>query len=558
MTPRRRILGPLTLVVALLLSGCGGDGGGQLGGARPGQQDINPQDPATLRDGGDLRIPLDNLPTNYNYSQIDGHENQTLEVITALMPRVFADAPDGGQTLDTNFVSSAELISPGPQTVRYHINDRAVWSNGRPITWEDFAAQVTADSGADPTFQISEKTGYQNVGSVTRGATDKDVLVTFRTPFAEWRNLFYRLYPKETNGSAAAFNTGSVQSPQLTAGPFRVDTVDPTAKTITLVRNERWWGDRPPLSRVIFTVTDRNALADRMANNEIDIYEIGSSVDLFRRARSIPGVQVREATPKQYAQITFNGAPGAVLSDLTLRRAIAQGIDRAAIAQRLIGQIVPTVAPMGNHIYPLGAKDYRDNSGLLPYDPAAAERALDALGWVRPAPDAIRAKNGAPLSLRMVTPSGNPISDATAKTVLGQLGRIGIGVQVLPVPTAQFFRDFVEVGNFDLTTFQWVGSAAPFSDSLNVYQEPDGPNVGANYGRVYDPRIGALYARGLTELDDAKRADLGNQADQVIWQEVHNLPLYAGTGAFAVRSTVANFGAKGLGDWDFVHAGFTR
>jgi peptide/nickel transport system substrate-binding protein len=214
--------------------------------------------------------------------------------------------------------------------------------------------------------------------------------------------------------------------------------------------------------------------------------------------------------------------------------------------------------PMGNHIYPVGSKDYRDNSDVLPYDQAAANRELDTLGWTRPAPGGVRAKNGQPLRLRFVVPAGNPISDAVSKTTLDQLAQIGVQVEIDAVPTGQFFSNFVNVGNFDLTSFQWIQTSVPFSNSVGNYQETKGTDIGNNFGRIYDPRIGALFAQGLAELDDAKRADIGNQADRVIWEEVHDVPLYPQTGAFAVRATVANFGAKGLGDWDFVHAGFTQ
>jgi peptide/nickel transport system substrate-binding protein len=560
MSRRFTRIGVLAFAAALLVAGCGSGGGGgeRLAVPQRGNQDINPRDPATLRDGGDLRIPLDNLPVNYNYNHIDGHEEQTHEVISALMPRAFEDAPDGGVVVDPDFVTSAELTSSAPQVVHYHINDRADWSTGRPITWEDFAAQATAANGRNPAYLIGDRTGYQDIASVARGATDKDVLVTFGKTFSEWQSLFYGLYPKETNSDPTAFNTGWVQSPQVTAGPFKVGTLDQTAKTLTLVRNERWWGDRPRLDRVIFSVTDRNALADRLANNEIDLYEIGSSVDLFRRAQTIPGVQVRQATPKEFSQITFNGSPGAILSDLKLRQAIARGINRLEIAQKLIGSIVPTVTPMGNHIYAFGSKDYRDNSDVLPFDQAAANRELDALGWARPAAGGVRAKDGKQLSLRLVIPAGNPISDAISKVTLNQLAQIGVRIVPEAVPVNQFFSGFVNTGNFDLATYRYVSSSAAFANSLNVYQEPKGTDLGINFGRIYDPRIGALYAQGFTELDDAKRADLGNQADRVIWEEVHDIPLYPGTGAWAVRSTVANFGAKGLGDWDYVHAGFTQ
>ncbi|MBO0875920.1 MAG: ABC transporter family substrate-binding protein, partial [Pseudonocardia sp.] len=224
--------------------------------------------------------------------------------------------------------------------------------------------------------------------------------------------------------------------------------------------------------------------------------------------------------------------------------------------QRLIGPILPIVQRMGNHIYPIGSKGYQDHSDLLRHDPEAANKALDAAGWVRQGQ--VRMKDGRPLRLRMVVPSGNPTSDAVARTALDQLAEIGVRLDLEAVPPNQFFADYVDRGNFDLTTFQWIGSAAPFSDSLNAFQEPKGNDVGVNYGRIYDPRIGELFARGFAELDDAKRIQIGNEIDRLIWEEVHDVPVYPQTGAFAVRENLANFGAKGLGDWDYVHAGFTR
>lgn len=546
-------------VASVLLTGCaGGSGGGRLSAPAHGTQDINPQDPATLRDGGDLRLPLDNLPSNYNWNQVDGHEEQTRQVISALMPQAFNDAPDGGTKLNTDYVTSAELVSTSPQVVHYHINDKAVWTSGRPITWRDFAAQVTANNASNPAFLVGDKSGYDQVAKVERGDSDKDVVVTFARPYSEWQGLFYVLYPEETNSDPAVFNTGWLSAPRETAAAFKVGAIDQVAKTITLVRNERWWGERPKLDRVIFTVTERRARADRMANNEIDMYEIGSDVDLFQRARTIPGVEIRQAIPKQYPHITFNGGQGGVLSDVRMRQAVAKGIDTHAIAQRLIGPIVGDITPMGNHIYPFGSKNYRDNSAGLRYDQAAANRELDALGWVRPTPTATRTKDGHPLQLRLVVPAGNPISDQTSKTVLAQLAEIGVQVVIDAVPTNKFFPDFVNVGNFDLTTFQWVQNSAAFSNSLNVYQEPKGTDIGNNFGRIYDPRIGPLFAKGFAELDDTKRAEIGNEIDRIIWEEVHNLPLYPQTGAWAVRSTLANFGAKGLADWDYVHAGYTK
>ncbi len=300
------------------------------------------------------------------------------------------------------------MTSTNPQVVTYTINPKATWStSGRPITWEDFAAQASALNGKNPAYVVSGTTGYEQIAKVERGADDKQAVVTFASPFGEWESLFSPLYPKETNADPNVFNTGWVDKPLDTAGPFKIGEIDKTAKTVTLVRDEKWWGPpAPKLSRLIFKVLERNAFADAMANNEIDYFKIASSADLFARAKAIPGVSVRQGPDPTYNHITFNGAPTSILADVKLRQAVAKSIDRAAIANRLIGQIVPDPQVMGNHIYPVGSKYYQDNSAGYTYDPQGAAADLDALGWKLDG--AVRKKDGKPLEIRYVATAGNP------------------------------------------------------------------------------------------------------------------------------------------------------
>ncbi|WP_169748061.1 ABC transporter family substrate-binding protein [Pseudonocardia acaciae] len=546
---------------ALVLAGCGGGQGGGTGDPSGyGSQDVNPRDPDSLRDGGTLRLPLNDLPVNYNYNHVDGHGEWARDVLWALMPRAFDQSKDGDPVLNADLLTDAGLVSTLPQVIRYRINDRAVWSNGRPITWEDFAAQVRANNGSDPAFRFVDKTGYADIERVERGGTDKEVLVTLRRPFAEWQGrLFYGLYPKEMNGDPAEFN-GWHTEPKITAGPFRVEKIDTTARSIALVRNERWWGRPPRLDRITWTAGDR-AWPDRLADNEIDAYEIDANVDLLDRARAIPGVKIRRAATGQRTHITFNGAPGRPLADPALRRAVAKAIDREAIAQRVIGPIVGWAKPLGNHIYPIGSKGYRDNAGAAPtttFDPESANRELDALGWVRQGSGtgSIRARGGQPLRLNLVIFRDDLEYEQIAKEIAVQLVEVGVEVVIEPVPSARFYPDFVHAGNFDLTAFGWVLTGPPFSDSVSIYQEPKGGDVGLNYGRIHDPVISEKFAEGTAELDNSKRIEIGNEIDRLVWDEVHHLPLYAEPGAYAVRENLANYGARGLADWDYTKVGF--
>src|SRR5690606_31265732 len=296
-TPMRiRSTTVLALVTAFALTACGGGAGG--GGGAPvaapdelqqGQNDINPVPRDQVRDGGDLRWPLDQLPDNFNRNHIDGTLEVNSEVVSALLPFSHRTLPDATVEVDSDYFTSIELTSTEPQTVTYTIRPEATWDDGTPITWRDLQAQWQVMNGSDPAFQVSSTTGYEDIASVERGVDDKQAVVTFARVFSEWRSLFSPIYPVATNTDPDTFNRGWINAVPNSAGPFRLEGIDTTAQTITLVRNEKWWGEPAKLDRIIFRVVERAALADALANGEIDWYAIGSDINLFTRAQTIPG-----------------------------------------------------------------------------------------------------------------------------------------------------------------------------------------------------------------------------------------------------------------------------
>ncbi|MDT7696455.1 MAG: glutathione transport system substrate-binding protein [Pseudonocardiales bacterium] len=156
---------------------------------------------------------------------------------------------------------------------------------------------------------------------------------------------------------------------------------------------------------------------------------------------------------------------------------------------------------------------------------------------------------------RLATPP--PGNQDIAKSVQNQLAQLGVSVVLQPLPPAELFPN-ITAGNFDLALFSWGGTASPLSSSTEIYGSPVGDTVRENYGRVGTPEIDALYLQGNAELDDAKRAEIGNRIDQEIWREAHSVVFYARPGAVAVRSNLANFGASGLADVDSIDAGFVK
>jgi peptide/nickel transport system substrate-binding protein len=563
MRPSRRGAGSVALAAAtaLVLSACGGGGGGgtagDVSGGVPPQagNDINPVDYAQVRDGGDFFWSISSLPPQYNYNQLDGTERNNKYVIDSMLPEIFKGDAQSVYQIDPNYLESAELTSTEPQVVTYKLNPKAAWYDGRPIDWTDFEAQWKALNGSNPAYVVSSTTGYDVIQSVTQGATPQEVVVTYSSKFADWKGNFLPLYPRETNSDPKVFNEGWINGPLTSAGPFKLESVDPTAKRLTVVRNEKWWGQPAKLDRIVYVALDQAAQADAFANGSLSWLDIGPSVATFQRAQQVPDVDIRTANGPNYRHITFNGAPGSILEDPKLRLAIMKGIDRNVLTQSQIGPIVPTAKPLGNHLFVEGQEGYEDHSGVVAYDSEKAKAELDALGWTLQGN--VRSKDGRQLAIRDVIPTGTPVSEAEARIVQQQLAAIGVQVNIDTVPNDNFFEQFVNVGNFDITHFAWLGTPSPISSSSGIYRLTPG-SVDQNYGRIGNQKINDLLVQANAELDPTKQAVIINEIDQELWNIGHSLLTYQRPDAVAVKNNVANFGAKGFADYDYTKIGFTQ
>jgi peptide/nickel transport system substrate-binding protein len=538
------------------VTGCSGyagipsaGGAAELGSA----SDINPQDPATLRDGGDLKLAIGQYPPNWNILNIDGNLADTGAIMHPTMPRAFVVGPDGSTRVDTDFFTNVELTSTNPQVVTYTINPKAVWSDGTPITWEDIKAQIDATSGQNKSFAIAATSGADRVASVTRGVDDRQAIMTFAKPYSEWRGMFAgdaMLLPKTMNVTPDVFNTGALNGPGKSAGPFIITTLDKTAQRIVLTRNPRWWGTTPRLNSITFAVLDPTAVIPALQNGAIDAAGL-ASIDDVTVARRTKGVSIRRAPAPSWSHFTFNGAPGSILADKSLRLAVAKGIDRQTIASVTQRGLANEPAPLNNHIYVVGQKGYQNNSGPADYNPDEARRELDALGWKLNGK--FREKNGRQLVVRDL------IVDDQDTRQIGQiaqnsLAQIGVKLELDVKPMNGFFSNYVNTGDFDVTQFSWVGDAFPLSALTQIYAS-DGPS---NFGKIGSSEIDAKIEETLSALDPDAARVVANQLDEMLWQEVFSLALTQSAGNEAVRSDLANFGPTGLADLNYTAIGFMK
>ncbi|UAK34105.1 ABC transporter family substrate-binding protein [Nocardia asteroides] len=545
------------VAIGLVASGCSSDDEGAPAGSAAElgtTNDINPHDVGELRDGGNLRLAISAFPANWNALSNDGNDAETGALERPMMPRAFRTNAAGELSINTDYFTDIQLTSTEPQQVTYTINPKAVWSDGTPITWEDIQSQANALSGADKSFLIANNSGFDRVEKVERGVDDRQAIITFKKHYAEWRGQFAGntfLFPKSVTATPEAFNKSLVDGITLTAGPFIVQSTDRAQGRIVLGRNPKWWGDTPKLDTITFSVLDSAAQLPALQNNEIDAVGLGTRDDL-RTARDTPGIAIRRAPGNSWNHFTFNGAPGSILADQKLRVAISKAIDRQGIVTAIQNGLVENPKPLNNHVYIQGQAGYQDNS--LGFDPAAAAKELDDLGWKLNGD--VREKDGRKLEFRDVMYQEDTWVQI-AQIIQQNLAAIGVKMNIETKPGRGFFTEVIQPGNFDVAQWTWVGDPFPLG-SLNQIYGYNPNDLQGNYGRIGSPELNALIEQTVSELDPKKAMELANQVDRTVFEEGHSLPLMQSAGNVGVRADLANYGAAGLASLDYTKIGFLK
>ncbi|GAA1977721.1 ABC transporter family substrate-binding protein [Kitasatospora viridis] len=566
-TVRRRRLVARSLVataaLTLVLSGCSSSSGGGGGGASSSAsaqpmsaEDINPQPLSNVKDGGELRIPLQQWPDQWNPLQVDGTYGDSVEIMKMIEPLLFRVDANGVYQPVPEFLQSAKVVSTSPQVVLYTLNPKAKWSDGKQLGFQDFKAVWQAASGTNPAFNTASTLGYNQISDVSQGDDPTQVKVTFSTPFADWQSLFYPLLPAAGISTPDDFNKGWVEKVPITGGAFKIGSMDKSAQTLTVVPDPNWWGNKPKLDKFTYRVLSASATTQAFLNDEVD-YASAGRADAYAQLKDYKDGVIRTSFPWDEVHISF-GSNGA-LADQKVRQALEKALDRQALT-KVENQGVPVPFPLlGNHLLMTNQFGYQDNSGQWgKYDLAGAEQLLTQAGWQDAGAGKPRTKDGQPLELHFI------ISDATsqqtidlATAVQNMLGQAGVKIDVDKVPANDLDEKYLNVGKFDLATWRNTGSFPP-ANIIPSYQMPQGDNVFQNYSKLSTPEIDSLLKQASQTLDPSQAAKLYNEADAKIWELGHTVELYQRPYVVAYRKGLANYGSAGLADFDYTKVGWQK
>ena len=366
----RWLVGSSTVLLALLASACGSSAGG--GGTTVTYVGVA---------GRDISFGTTESPTGCNPNTPGGDTVGTQTVLAGVLPSPYVPnvvSGSGQAAANSELIVSAEPVSLKPLTIVYTLNPKAVWSDGVPISAADFKYAWEQQRGDPVTSSpdVASIAGYRDIRSVTGSNDGRTVTVTFKTTFADWRELFANLVPAHVMEKVGWNPACTTVDPaiDLSGGPFMLGKVTPQA--ITLVQNPHWWGTPANSKSITIHFASSTAqLAQWMASGYVQVAAPSTVTQSFlTQMTGLPGAQSEVDTSATLLQLDMASA---LDSDLApdIRVAIALTINRQDLVNQQVSWASPGLLPGNSHLTVQGQQNYKPPStGVADDDGATADR----------------------------------------------------------------------------------------------------------------------------------------------------------------------------------------
>jgi peptide/nickel transport system substrate-binding protein len=523
--------------LALTVAACGSSSsGGNDNQAPSGTSGADSYNSGTAAAGGTFTYTLEKNVPAWNVNSALGNTFETDEVVEQVYPSVWNNQPDlSTVALNKDLMVSAEETSTNPETITYKIQPDAKWSDGKPITADDFIYYWKTQNAKDcPKCQPASTTGYENIKSITSSNNGKTATAVFGTPFGDWKALFgggYGLLPSHlAKGSLdQSFNTQFNNTvPTVSGGPFKIKSFK-SNQNVQLVRNPAYYGKPAVLDTLNFRIiTDTTQEPTAIQNKEVDAIYPQPELDLLTTVEGYKsqGIvnQLDLGLNWEHFDLNLNNP---FLKDAALRQALFTAVDRQALIDRTVGQFDDQVVPLNNRFFmPQQTDGYKDNVTQYNYgagDVTGAKKILTDAGYTGVG-TALTTPDGKKVpTLAMKYTVGNLIRQTECQLFARTAAQLGIKVDVSTTDDLGATLTHADKQHdYDVVVFAWVG--APFPTSGNAPNYLTG--AGNNFGAYSNPKVDNLLKRAVKTSSQSEAATLDNQADSLISKDAYTLPLY--------------------------------
>ncbi|GAA1346630.1 ABC transporter family substrate-binding protein [Falsarthrobacter nasiphocae] len=550
----------VALVSVLALAACGGGGNDakiDAGTSGSDKTATNPQPVDKLDQGGTLQIPVGGIGPDYNRFSANGNSSDNANMQSPMyQATVFNYKADGSPVLNKDFMEDAKSeMKDGKQVITYTFNPKAKWNDGTPIDWKTLKNQAEVLSGKNKDYALVSSAGYEDIEKVEKGDKDNVAVVTMKKEFYPWEDLF-------SDGSGEgmfhpAINTPDIFNkgfnklhPEWMAGPFKLEKNDSAAKTVSMVPNDKWWGEKPVLNKIIFRAIDSTANIAAFKNGEVDAVAISTEAR-YKQAAGAANAEERRGQRLSVFGLVFNAKSDSLVKDPVIRKAMWQATNREQMRDvRYKGLDWKEDAPGSWMSMPFSP--YYENNYPVQTSVEESNKTLEAAGWKKGS-DGIYAKDGKRLTVTLTDfGQGDPMTTALDQTIQAQMKNAGIELK-LDVRGDSQFNDTMAKRNFQVIMMGYTVGSDPTSAPKQYYK-----SGGENMSGTGTAEIDKMIADFKMSDDASARAKQANAIEKKAMEQYGMLPMWNGPIISLYRKGLANYGPSLYQSIDWTKVGFEK
>jgi len=419
---------------------------------------------------------------------------------------------------------------PDPLTYVFHLHHGVTFHDGRPLTSRD--VKWTFDSLLQGKIRSTKTATYRFVDHID---TPDEFTVVFHLKEA-YASLLWNL-SEGAIGIVPYGALGEMTRTPIGSGPFKFVSAEQD-KEVILERNDRYWGTKPHLSRVRFTVVpDATTRALELRKGSADVAINALTPDTVVALEREPNLRIERGPGTILAYIGFN-LRDPLLRDVRVRQAIACAIDRGPLLQ----YIWRGLAQPASSILPVQSWAYAPSTTGFTYNPEKARQILDAAGY--------RLRDGVRFHLTMKT-STEESTRLLAAVLQQQLRDVGIALDLRTFEFATFMAD-VTSGAFQFYSLRWVGGNEDPDIFDTVFHARNFPPAGRNRGFYSNPRVDSLIDQARRETDQNVRKRLYAEVQEILAQDVPSINLWYFDNVLVHTRRVQDLSLNPSGNYDFL------
>jgi peptide/nickel transport system substrate-binding protein len=355
-------------------------------------------------------------------------------------------------------------------------------------------------------------------------------------------------YINQTTYNRAQTTAGLYNGPYLIAGYE-------SSNQIELVLNPHWTGTKPGFRRIaIRLIGNTAALQASLLSGDVDTMAgegLGLTIDQV--------IGLKKQYPDRFTYILKPGwlyehidlqKGNPILADLRVRKALLMALDRKTLVEKLFEGMQPVATTWVTTADP----NYSADVPTYDYDPAAALALLAEAGW-QPGGDGV-CRNGAgePLSLQLMTTSGNRLRELTEVVLQSQWKKACFEITIKNEPPRTLFGSTMKHRTYSGMSMYALVSIPRRAPRNNLASDriptPANNYGGTNYVAFSDPRMDAAIAAAESELDPAKQKVIWAEMQRIYAEQLPQLPLFFRADLHVVPKWLVGYVATGHGNGD--------